>query len=598
MTKNSEFDPLAFFLESEDEGDDYRFLPPVREQVLMQPLIDGEETFMSMEEAILEAKDYVFLTLWYFQPATNLQSEKAKDKKIPPLPGMKKQNPRPLKTWLDLLEYITRVNGVEVRILLTDFDPVFSHHHPHAWIAYRAIKRIQNKLPKKDRSKCQVVCSLHSSKTGLIADRAKKRVNNVFKAIKEKKVSIKAKLTNRPGLWKYFSYSGKKGFQLRKDADFLAYPASHHQKSCIIDDLVAYCGGLDITTARLDNHKHNPGNKMSWHDIHCSVQGEIVKDLKRNFIGRWNHEMTPFQEFVESANEVRIKKGVTQLPNPEITELTDTGFQGRTFLSNSYAQMLRTLTEESSFYTTPSIIRNDIEKAYEKAINNATSFIYIENQYFRALEISKWLVDKSKDTPGLQLIIVLPVAPEEARMKVLDEATTHGLALQLESLNFLQDNFDGDIGIYSMVQNKPAKKKKLTNHCGSEMIYVHSKLLIIDDYYCMIGSPNANLRSFRVDTELAVGWVSVSDVKEFRIKLWLELLGSGIDFSKLEAKDFVELWDSVALGNKKVKKISPNTRKGFIVPHNINKFKNKAKKNNFFPDEFAELSSDEEAYIA
>jgi phospholipase D1/2 len=63
------------------------------------------------------------------------------------------------------------------------------------------------------------------------------------------------------------------------------------------------------------------------------------------------------------------------------------------------------------------------------------------------------------------------------------------------------------------------------------MIYVHSKMLIADDEYIIIGSANLNERSLsgNGDTEICIGAseTNTQKIKEFRVKLFREHLGDG-----------------------------------------------------------------------
>jgi phosphatidylserine/phosphatidylglycerophosphate/cardiolipin synthase-like enzyme len=74
------------------------------------------------------------------------------------------------------------------------------------------------------------------------------------------------------------------------------------------------------------------------------------------------------------------------------------------------------------------------------------------------------------------------------------------------------------VGTYSLVcQDKKTKSLR--------QIYVHSKLLIVDDKWITIGSANIDKNGFKDSTEVNVGITSSSLAKQLRKRLWAEHLG-------------------------------------------------------------------------
>ena len=104
---------------------------------------------------------------------------------------------------------------------------------------------------------------------------------------------------------------------------------SHHEKLVIIDQMIAYVGGLDLCWGRYDTKNHpiyegpnaqsmyefplidysnaricdfanvdkywiesvsrKDTMRMPWHDVHSRIIGPAVRDIARHFIERWNH---------------------------------------------------------------------------------------------------------------------------------------------------------------------------------------------------------------------------------------------------------------------------------------------------------------------
>ncbi|KAL0482919.1 phospholipase D [Acrasis kona] len=136
---------------------------------------------------------------------------------------------------------------------------------------------------------------------------------------------------------------------------------THHQKMVVVDQEIAFVGGLDICYGRWDDFEHRitdtnhcamtwPGNdytctwvqgflrfdqkldafrdpidreyhpRQAWHDVHCSMEGEIVQDVCTNFIERWNHH-TRTQD---SSNRLVVK-----MPDRFATGAQDIKFWGK-----------------------------------------------------------------------------------------------------------------------------------------------------------------------------------------------------------------------------------------------------------------------------
>ncbi|GFZ01245.1 phospholipase D beta 1 [Actinidia rufa] len=231
------------------------------------------------------------------------------------------------------------------------------------------------------------------------------------------------------------------------------------------------------------------------------------------------------------------------------------------------------------------LIDMSIQTAYVKAIRTAQHFIYIENQYFLGssynwtnyktlgannlipMEIALKIASKIRANERFAVYIVIPMWPEgvptsaptqrilfwqhntmqmmyEVIYKALEEV---GLEKQYEPQDYLnffclgnRETQDAEgpsaVGIDSAV-NTP---QTLTRRSRRFMIYVHSKGMIVDDEYVILGSANINQRSLEGtrDTEIAMGayqpqytWASkhsnpLGQVYGYRMSLWAEHLGA------------------------------------------------------------------------
>jgi phosphatidylserine/phosphatidylglycerophosphate/cardiolipin synthase-like enzyme len=576
-----------FFLSGGSEpGGDTNFLAPPRNNVLVKPLVDAVETFASMEEAIYGAKKSVYLAFWVFNPRTPVQSDILK--KI-------------FRTWEDLL-FIVASRGVAVRVLLTDFDPILGdYNHRRNWNAYRKLVNRAKHLAKSKWDLLQVICSLHPA-TVLLAsrivtiglgkklhDKLDAHVNllNSMRKNDEKNKQTEALETflNWPGLWSLVEYQEKKKvFTRRKDLNLFSYPASHHQKLCIVDETTAYCGGLDVDPYRIARRKHT-SERHVWHDVDVKVQGTAALDICRNFIGRWNEEVPLFTEAIKRINSFSSAA-------PMVLHIANSDLKLNSMkppaAGKAIVQIQRTRSVESRISPVPKTVQDDIARGYQKAIDQAKHFIYIENQYVRLPELGNWIMYRAKKVPDLRVLIVVPVAPEEVGQTGRgDEITELGLDLQKQLFTALRAALKDRVGIYSLIQAKKWDKEKDSGSMaifGSPQIYVHSKLLLIDDLYANIGSPNANPRSFYVDTEISVAWFEPLEVQKLRLSLWKDYLGGAAGLPSWKPKDFIKEWNKIAIANERA---AIEKRRGFIIRHDETKFP--GAKHRLIPDEFASI---------
>ena len=211
-------------------------------------------------------------------------------------------------------------------------------------------------------------------------------------------------------------------------------------------------------------------------------------------------------------------------------------------------------------------MRDDIARAYERAIAAATDFVYLENQVMRLDDLATWVINRFKNNNKLQVLLVLPVVAEEIADGTADDISMKGQQMQYDALVKLKKALGKNIGLYSLIQPKKAPSGTKFTFFGSVQIDVHCKILVVDDVFASIGSANASPRSFQLDSEINVGWFQPESVKAFRESLWKEHLGSstGSVFSSWKASNYVAEWDAIATENTKAK---PDARQGFIIPH-------------------------------
>ena len=281
--------------------------------------------------------------------------------------------------------------------------------------------------------------------------------------------------------------------------------ASHHQKLVVIDDAVAFVGGLDLSKSRWDTREHLSRDPRRvdadgvvyapFHDVQMMVSGDAASalgDLARNrwFNATGRRLSAPPPRSVEEVWPPRV--------NPDLTECP--------------VAIMRTQPRYEELEE-----QREIEQAYLSAIKRARRSIYIESQYFTAQAISHALAQRLSEHDGPDVVLVL----RQHCDGWLERRTMDSLRAQLLHEVELADHY-GRLRVYAPV---------VPGEAGAEPVAVHSKLLIVDDEFVCIGSANVSNRSMGFDTECnlaveACGQARVqSAIAAFRNGLLAEHLG-------------------------------------------------------------------------
>ena len=255
--------------------------------------------------------------------------------------------------------------------------------------------------------------------------------------------------------------------------------ASHHQKLVVIDDSVAFIGGIDLTRCRWDTSAHTPddprrqdadGKPYSpFHDIQVAVEGSVAGALGELARSRWQRALS---NRPQHAFELRRGKSVTGADSPWPPCLAPA-------LENINAGIART---EAAFKDYPEQV--EIRNFYLDAIASAKNLIFFENQYFSSNTIAQALRERLESSEAPDVILIAP-----RRECGWLEENTMGL-LRARLYKQLKSNPD----ITRFYSYSPL----LTDGSG---LNVHSKLMIVDDEWLTLGSANLSNRSMSLDTE-------------------------------------------------------------------------------------------------
>ena len=250
--------------------------------------------------------------------------------------------------------------------------------------------------------------------------------------------------------------------------------ASHHQKILVIDDALAFCGGIDMTDDRWDTQGHRDGDARRrrpsgrrygpFHDATVAVDGPAAAALGDLARERW-----------------RRATGERLEPPPRATDTgADVWPEGLTpLLRDVEVGIART---EPAYDGRPAV--REIEKLYLAAIAAARHTIYIEGQYFAARCIGETLAARLREPDGPEVVVV---NSERARGWLEEKAM--GVTRQRVVVHMRHADPHDRFRIYTPVT------------AAGTPIYVHAKVLVVDRRFLRIGSSNLNNRSMGLDTE-------------------------------------------------------------------------------------------------
>ncbi|XP_055838450.1 phospholipase D2 isoform X2 [Episyrphus balteatus] len=261
--------------------------------------------------------------------------------------------------------------------------------------------------------------------------------------------------------------------------------------------------------------------RMPWHDIGIMVIESSARDVARHFIQRWN---------AQKLEKVRENNSFPYLIPMSYSHFKVNPSLLKSKLNNVTCQILRSVSSWSCGFIEPDLVEQSIHDAYIQTITKAQHYVYIENQFFITMQLGvsgannvknqigealfKRIVRAKKEQKTFRVIVVIPLLPGfegdvGGSTGIAVRALTHwnyasisrGRASILTRLKEVGvDNAHEYISFHSLRTHS-----QLNNIPITELIYVHSKLLIADDRVVICGSANINDRSMigKRDSEIA-----------------------------------------------------------------------------------------------
>lgn len=273
-------------------------------------------------------------------------------------------------------------------------------------------------------------------------------------------------------LWTILRWKAHPRITLQLDG---AHPlaASHHQKIVVIDDSIAFCGGIDMTMQRWDTREHldddprrvSPSGAPQdpWHDATSAFDGAAARALGDLARARWKaatgQDLTP----CDTCHDCW----------PDSLDPTFTDMR---------LAIARTIPKMDS--VTPV---HEIEAAWLDMIAGARRMIYAESQYFASRRIAHAIALRLAEPDPPEIVIINPYTAD-GWLEPLAMDTAR--ARLVEALRRIDHR--GRLRIYH------------PQTVGGTGIYVHAKVMVVDERVLRVGSSNFNNRSMRLDTECDV----------------------------------------------------------------------------------------------
>ena len=246
--------------------------------------------------------------------------------------------------------------------------------------------------------------------------------------------------------------------------------ASHHQKLIVIDDALAFCGGIDMTADRWDTREHkdrDPRRRRPsglryrpYHDAAMMVDGAAARALGELARARW---------LSATGERLAAPPGGSD-PWPPCQEA-------------QFHQLPIAISRTFPAYGSQQQVR-EVEQLHLDMIRSARRTLYIEAQYFAARRLAKALAKRLAEPDPPEIVLINP-ADSHGWL----EEQAMGTARRLLLSTLLAADHAGRLRVYSPVT------------AGGTMIYVHAKVMVVDDRVLRLGSSNLNNRSMGLDTE-------------------------------------------------------------------------------------------------
>ncbi|BFI25228.1 phospholipase D1/2 [Marchantia polymorpha subsp. ruderalis] len=322
------------------------------------------------------------------------------------------------------------------------------------------------------------------------------------------------------------------------------------------------------------------GPREPWHDIHSRIEGEAAWDILYNFEQRWRMQAG---DAMQDRLVTLVDVADMDPPSPAVDDDDPEAWNVQIFRSIDggaveLPESPREAAKSGLVTGKNNVLDRSIQDGYVSAIRRAKHSVYIENQYFIGsaygwdkaadcpaphlipMELTRKIVSKIEANERFAVYVVMPMWPEAvpdtATVQEILQWTHLTMQMMYKEIGRALHARDGDnastsprdyLNFYCL-GNRETKTEwelepstppaadtnyKLSQDARRFLIYVHAKLMIVDDEYVIVGSANINERSMNGarDSEIAMGAYQPyrvggrGQVHGFRMSLWYEHLG-------------------------------------------------------------------------
>lgn len=250
--------------------------------------------------------------------------------------------------------------------------------------------------------------------------------------------------------------------------------SAQHQKIVVVDDTIAFSGGLDLTIRRWDTCEHrlddarrvDPDGKpyAPFHDVQMMVTGEAAAALGELAAERWRRATDETLPGLQKT----VAEAATGPADPHFHDV-DVGI-ARTVPAVAGVAEVR-----------------EVQALFEDMIAAAERSIYIENQFLTCLPVAEALAARMRERPELEVLIVAPMRHHTW----IEHTTMQNGRLQFIDV-FRQQGLGDRVALLGCEVFCEGRR---------DAVMIHAKVMIVDDRVLRVGSANLANRSMGADSE-------------------------------------------------------------------------------------------------